>query len=427
MCVGAVGAYKTPAMNAAIKPLDQLIADTKEATRAEREQFEREYMVYEARLDALKVELKAAAKGGKLEAEAAAQRVDEHKKTAPKPPAERRFKTNDTTIEKLGELLKDSPAGVAVHRDELVGLLASWEREGHEGARQFYLEGWNGNSSYDVDRIGRGSIHIPNLCLTVLGGIQPDKLRGYLEMLEDRLSNDGALQRFQLLVYPDPRVWEYRDRPPKQGAEERVSRIVKQLSKFDPIMWGAECTTLTNPQPAFRFDEEAQKIFIARMTRLKRERTSPENHPLVQQHIDKFPKLMPALALIIHLAECAATERWGRPVTAAAATRAVRWCDYLEAHARRCYGLLLDGGAAAAKALSEKIGAGKLPDGFTVRTIDRAKWSGLTDKKTIEDALAWLEDGGWIRAIETPVKKGGRPPATRYTIHPNLPRATADQ
>jgi hypothetical protein len=165
-------------------------------------------------------------------------------------------------------------------------------------------------------------------------------------------------------------------------------------------MWGAECTTLTNPKPAFRFDQEAQKIFIAWVTRLKRERTSPENHPLVQQHLDKYPKLMPALALILHLAECAATERWGRPVTAVAARRAVAWCDYLEAHARRCYGLLLDGGATAAKALAEKIMGGKLPDGFTSRTIDRAKWAGLTDKKTIEDALDWLEDNGWIRAIE---------------------------
>jgi hypothetical protein len=71
--------------------------------------------------------------------------------------------------------------------------------------------------------------------------------------------------------------------------------------------------------------------------------------------------------------------------------------------------------------------AAKLPDGFTLRNIDRAKWSGLTDRKTIEDALACLEDSGRIRAIETPVKKGGRPPATRYTIHLDLPRAPADQ
>jgi hypothetical protein len=41
---------------------------------------------------------------------------------------------------------------------------------------------------------------------------------------------------------------------------------------------------------------------------------------------------MPALALILHLAECAAIGQRGA-VTAQAALRAAAWCDYLEAHA----------------------------------------------------------------------------------------------
>jgi hypothetical protein len=421
MCVGEVSSFKTPAMNAAIKPLDRMIAGSKETHSVAVEQFEHDSMVHDARLKALELELRTAAKGSKAETEAAAQKIKEHKKAAPKEPGERRFKTNDTTIEKLGELLRDSPAGMPVHRDEIVGLLASWERDGHESDRQFYLEAWNGNSGHDVDRIGRGSIHIPNLCVTILGGIQPDKLRAYQQLTEDRLSNDGVLQRFQLLVYPDPCAWEYRDRPPKSGAADRVSEVIKALANFDPIMWGAEPTTLTDPTPAFRFDEEAQPIFIKWLTGLHRERINHADHPLVRQHLQKYQKLMPALALILHLVECADTRRWGS-VTATATERAVRWCAYLEAHARRCYGLLLDGGATAAKALSEKIMAGRLPDGFTFRTIDQAKWSGLTTKKAIEDALGWLEDSGWIRAADEPAGKRGGRPTVRYTIHPDLPR-----
>ena len=42
--------------------------------------------------------------------------------------------------------------------------------EGLEGARTFYLEGWNGLGSYRVDRISRGSLVIPRLSLFVLGG-----------------------------------------------------------------------------------------------------------------------------------------------------------------------------------------------------------------------------------------------------------------
>jgi Protein of unknown function (DUF3987) len=78
-------------------------------------------------------------------------------------------------------------------RDELVGLIATWEREGREGERAFFLEAWNGNQSFDTDRIGRGHISIPNLCASVFGGIQPDKLTVYLEQAAHALANDGML------------------------------------------------------------------------------------------------------------------------------------------------------------------------------------------------------------------------------------------
>ena len=34
--------------------------------------------------------------------------------------------------------LRDNPNGILILRDELVGLLASWEREGREGDRAFF-------------------------------------------------------------------------------------------------------------------------------------------------------------------------------------------------------------------------------------------------------------------------------------------------
>ena len=105
-----------------------------------------------------------------LKAQTAASKAEE--------PKLRRFKTNDPTVEKLGELLRDNPAGLLYMRDELVGLIASWDKQGREGDRQFFLEAWNGDGTYDTDRIGRGTILIPNLCVTIFGGMQPDKLTG---------------------------------------------------------------------------------------------------------------------------------------------------------------------------------------------------------------------------------------------------------
>jgi putative DNA primase/helicase len=90
MNVGEVSSFKTPAMNAAIKPLDRLIVGSKEAHTAAMEKFEHDAMVHDAQLKALEAELKAAAKKGKNETEAAAEKIKEHKKAAPREPVERR-------------------------------------------------------------------------------------------------------------------------------------------------------------------------------------------------------------------------------------------------------------------------------------------------------------------------------------------------
>ncbi|MCP4996613.1 MAG: DUF3987 domain-containing protein, partial [Gammaproteobacteria bacterium] len=324
----------------------------------------------------------------------------------------------DTTVEKLGELLRENPTGLLVMRDELVGLIASWEREGREGERAFYLEAWNGNASFDTDRIGRGSIFIPNLCVSIFGGIQPDKLTGYLEQATNALANDGMLQRFQLLVYPDHRAWEWRDRIPQKDARDRAFQVFEALADFDPETWGAAPIDDFAKFPHFHFDDAAQEIFIEWSADLHLTRLPAEDHPIIAQHLSKFDKLFPAIALILHLVECATTGQHS-PVTAGAALRAAAWCDYLEAHARRCYGLLMDDGLRAAQALVGKVQKGKLQDGFTARDVRRNQWRNLTSDDSVHAALDWLEDEGWLRGEEV----GGTGPGTgrrtrRYSINP---------
>lgn len=117
---------------------------------------------------------------------------------------EKRFKTNDATVEKIGALLLDNPNGIMIIRDELSGWLKTLEKAGREGDREFFLESWNGYGSFTVDRIGRGTLHIPSLCLSIFGGLQPGKLDAYIsQALNSGAGDDGMLQRFQLLMYPE--------------------------------------------------------------------------------------------------------------------------------------------------------------------------------------------------------------------------------
>lgn len=419
--VGQPSAKKSPAIEAALKPLNRLVALAMETHQAELETFESEKLVFEAKKEGIEARIKAAAKDPKKgDVSTIVGELQAFKEQAPKAPTLRRYKSNDTTVEKLGELLRENPSGLLVLRDELVGLVASWEREGREGERAFYLEAWNGNSSFDTDRIGRGSIFIPNLCVSIFGGIQPDKLTGYLEQAADALANDGMLQRFQLLAYPDPRPWEWRDRSPEKEARDRAFSVFDALADFDPQEWGAAPADDFAKFPFFRFDEAAQEIFIEWSGDLHRLKLPAEDQPIIAQHLAKYDKLFPALALILHLVECAASGRRG-PVTMESALRAAAWCDFLEAHARRCYGLLLDEGFRSAKALADKVRHGCLTDGFTARDVRRNQWSSLKKGEAVEAALEWLEDEGWLRSEQT----GGDGPGTgrrtrRYFINPKV-------
>lgn len=48
-----------------------------------------------------------------------------------------------------------------------------------------------------------------------------------------------------------------------------------------------------------------------------------------------------------------------------------------------------------------------LPERFTVHQLKRIYWSGLTDRATINGALAMLVDQGWLS--ESEIETGGRP------------------
>lgn len=416
--VASPSAKKSPAISAALKPLDRLIELAKREFAAEGREFDMAKTVFDAEFRAKEDAIKSAAKG-KKDVKQLAQELAAYGDEKPKNPIQRRYKTNDTTVEKLGEILVDNPAGMLVLRDELVGLLVSFDREGREGDRAFYLEGWNGTSGFDTDRIGRGSISIPNLCISIFGGIQPDKLVKYLHQATKSLANDGLLQRFNMLVFPDDRSWEWRDILPNSIERDRVTALFEAIANFDPVAWGAAPPDGSERFPCFRFDDDAQRIFIGFSANLHQQIAS-EEHPIIAQHLTKYDKLFPALALIFHLVECASNSVRG-PVTIRSATLAEAWCKYLETHARRCYGLVIDDGLRAAIALAKKLESGELSDGFTVHDVHRKGWSGLISNDEASAAVEWLTEESWLECVAS----GGTGPGSgrktrRFLINPKL-------
>jgi hypothetical protein len=251
--------------------------------------------------------------------------------------------------------------------------------------------------------------------MSLLGGIQPELLASYLIGISSSLDNDGRMQRFQVLVYPEQVQWTWQDRLPCQGVRESVRDLFHHLSVFDPEEAGAEPVTEFTKLPSFHFDDKAQQIFIDWCTELNTIRIPKESFPLMRQHLAKFERLFCSIALIFHLTQV----RPGPAVSAETALRAAAWTQYLEGHARRIYGLLELQQVSAANALARKLSQGKLVDGFTVRDVQRKGWHGLKLSNAIEQALSVLEEYGYLVGVEQQNPSGG-PQTIRHFINPKV-------
>ncbi len=320
-------------------------------------------------------------------------------------PLQKRLILTDATFEKLHAILAENPAGVLVIRDELTGWLSELGRLGREGERAFFLQAWNGDAGFTVDRIGRGSVHVPAVCVSLLGNIQPARLRSYLsEAVEGGPTDDGLFQRFQILVWPDlPRGWKLVDRPADEGASRVVERI------FDALAELSSDTPLV-----LRFAPDAQALFFDWWTELESKiRDDSGLAPALVAHLAKYRSLMPSLAGLFELADSAGdSEALGEEMEISLnhTRQAAALCDYLEGHARRVYACAISPETHSARELARHIQAGDLPSPFTTRAVYLKGWAGLNTPERVRAALALLEEAAWVTRAETPPSAvGGRP------------------
>lgn len=331
---------------------------------------------------------------------------------------ERRYVTQDATVEKLGEILRDNPGGILVVRDELSGWLQGLSKSGREGDRQFFLEAWNGDGSFTVDRIGRGTVHIASLCVSVLGGIQPHSLRSLLvDGAVDGSTDDGLLQRFGLTVWADLGPdWVNVDRWAETEARVRAEAVYEALSRREPAKVRA---SEFQGVPCVALSDDGLDLFCAWRSQLERRLRSGELDawPAYEAHLAKYRSLVPAIALITHMLDVHAGRTEAGPVPLKAVTVAAEWGDFLEAHARRTYSVELDPGKGAARALAERIRKGSVTDGVAVREVRRSGWAGLRSRDLVDQGLATLMELGWVRVER---RENGANPSRIVRLHPTL-------
>lgn len=412
LVIGRPGLLKSPAMAAAMAPLKHLAS-----AASRRHDVEIEEWALSAKAAKLKAEVNEKAARRKLAESSAADVADLLKDDTPDAPVLRRYVVNDTSVAALGEVLRHNPNGVLVFRDEMVSLLRTLDREDQSEARGFYLTAWNGNSSYTVDRIGRGmNLHIQALCISMLGTTQPGKIAEYARhAVLGGSGDDGLIQRFGLMVWPDtPREWRNVDKWPDQPAKDRAFAVYDRLDRLTTAQAGAQQDVGADGSPDgipyLRFDGCAAEVFLEWRTRLELRLRGNGVHPAMEAHIAKYRKLVPALALVLHLADGGVGAIGVRPML-----QALAWAEYLESHATRIYGSVINAETDTAKRIVDRIRRGDLPREFPSWQVLRPGWAGLSDRALVSEALATLVELGWLRTEQRAT--AGRS-GTVYMVNP---------
>jgi hypothetical protein len=406
-----------PALAEALAPLDRLEAAAHEA-------FVREDAVYRTRKAAYDTALKvwrrrvrkAARKGHELGAVSATHPA------APPAPDKRRHRTATARPEALIRLLNANPGGLLLTPGDLSGWLKRLTQAGREGERDFFLRCWPGDGpGFDYDPSTGGPLHCDVPTLSVLGWLTAAARARLLAPSTGAGSADEFLARFSLTVCPAPALGPVAgDAHADEAARERAFRLFERLD---------EAVRALAPHPegdaALGFDPEAQ-AFADRWREGLEARVAEAEDGVLTRHLAAQRRVMPALALVLHLAETAHADSEPGTVPVATARRAAAWCRYLEGHAAHLSGTGAEADAEGAQALLDRLLAGDLHSPFTVRDVYRRHWSRLTTPDRAQAAVHLLERHAYLACEPVPTTARGGKPTRLYHLNPRAREAAAE-
>ncbi len=333
----------------------------------------------------------------------------------PDKPGRRQIIVNDATVEELGYVLAANPKGVLQTRDELSGWLGNLDKYG-KGDRSFYIESFGGRP-FKINRRNRSGepLEIRRSTMSIVGGIQPDKLNDLLF----RVSDDGLSARF-LMFWPSALRPTVLQMVPDDKTAERAFRRLALLELT--CSEDGELAPVYIPLSNCGGTDDASGLF--NQWRAKHFDVVESESGLLCSHLGKLPGIVLRLALVFTFLEWAISPEDTPPteINQEAMSIALTFVDeYAIPMARRVYGNAsvsdIDKKAAA---LAQSI----LREGVAViskRSVyrDKGKWRcDVKDAKQAETVLSHLCDMDWLRPIDA-----GTGPERRkaeYAVNPKV-------
>jgi hypothetical protein len=344
-----------------------------------------------------------------IEEELRALAVERAERRTPSAP---RLVADDATPEAVGRLLAEQQGRLGVFSSEggPFAILAGRYSEGRVNCELFCKA--HSGDAYDLDRIGRPSVHLAAPLLTIGLTVQPSVIAGLAATPAFRTL--GLLARF-LYALPRSMVGARQADPPAvtDAARSEYGRVVRGLAQ-----WEAEVDDrgelVARPIP---LSEDARRRLIAFKAEIE-----PSLGPGGDLHSmadwgNKLTGLVARIAGLLHVGDH--LERaTALPIDPGAMDRAVAIGRYALEHARAAFGLM---GADPATTLAKQIWAWCCrSDGTITRhTIHRAMQSRVQCATELDAAIAVLVERSLLRELQRALpRRPGRPSSPSFELNP---------
>jgi hypothetical protein len=266
--------------------------------------------------------------------------------------------------------------------DEAIGWLRSFDvyRSGAGGKdRAFWLQADNGGQ-FGKDRADdKNTVFVPNLSVSVVGGIQPEKLR----QIAAEFIDDGFLQRSFVITAADapPDI----DREPDREAGAAYERL---LTRLLGILGTSGAITLSPEAHKYRREIDA---VIRALIEL------PTTKPPFAQHLSKWRGRFARFLLTFHGIECASSDKPLGLVISGETARGVRdfMLNYLLPQQAWFYGTYF-GNQSQLDGSVLWIARYILAHSSTRVSLSELKRHSHMDERPIEEGMEVLTNNRWV-------------------------------
>jgi putative DNA primase/helicase len=329
----------------------------------------------------------------------------------PLAPQRRRLLVQDSTPEKLAEILSGNPSGTLHLRDELAGWLTSFDRY-TPGGREFWLEAYGGRP-FVIDRKGSPEpTTVPFNGVSVVGGIQPEKLADAL--FGNGKPDDGLVARF---------LWAWPDRPayarPRRCGDQAAMEAI--YSRLDGLAWGTDAQG-RDVARTLPLDDAAADVF-EQFERANRN-AGDDASGLFKSFCGKLGGMVLRLALVSELAKWA-YEGGPEPKSISAKTVAsvAEFVDeYAKPTALRVFGdavlPVVERNAATLARLILRHGLKQINARELKRTPFKQHLPGMREAEPLNDALSFLVEADWLKRIGSRVGETPGRQSSDFAVNP---------